>query len=193
MEDEVKYVIAKFKDNEFELEVNVSPKEETIWLTQEQIVTLFRTTKQNVSLHIINILNEKELNDSTVKEILTVRHEGSREVNRKIKYYNLDMIISIGYRVNSKKGIEFRKWANKVLKDYLLQGYIINKERTVVTNENFNNLLVVVNDIKSTQFDMNIRVNKLEDKVFNKDYDINKIFSINILDSNFITMLLNNI
>ncbi len=92
MEDEIKYEIVKFKDNEFELEVNVSPKEETIWLTQEQIVIIFRTTKQNVSLHIINILNEKELNDSTVKEILTVRREGSREVNRKIIYKKYPLV-----------------------------------------------------------------------------------------------------
>lgn len=85
------------------------------------------------------------------------------------------------------------------MKDYLLQGYTINKERTVVTNENFNNLLVVVNDIKSTQLDMNIRVNKLEDKVklYHLEHSIKdlgqKKFSINILDSNFITMLLNDI
>ena len=169
MEDEVKYEIVKFKDNEFELEVNVSPKGETIWLTQEQIVTLFRTTKQNVSLHIINILNEKELNDSTVKEILTVRREGSREVNRKIKYYNLDMIISIGYRVNSKKGIEFRKWANKVLKDYLLQGYAINENRVIVSNENYI-------ELQNQVVNINNRLLKIEDKVFDKDYDINKIF-----------------
>ena len=114
-----KYEVVKFIDGEFELEVNVSPAEETIWLSQEQIVMLFYTTKQNVSLHIRNILNDGELTDSTVKEILTVRSEGTRKVSRKIKLYNLDMIISIGYRINSKKGIVFRKWANQVLKEYL--------------------------------------------------------------------------
>ena len=194
MEDEVKYEIVKFKDNEFELEVNVSPKEETIWMTLDEIAILFDRHKSVISRHIKNIYLEKELVEtSTVAKNATVQIQGDREIKRYIEYYNLDVIISVGYRVKSNMGVKFRKWANKVLKDYLLQGYIINKERTVVTNENFNNLLVVVNDIKSTQFDMNIRVNKLEDKVFNKDYDINKIFSINILDSNFITMLLNNI
>ena len=132
-----KYEVVKFVDGEFELEVNVSPNEETIWLTQQQIEMLFYTTKQNVSLHIRNILNDGELNDSTVKEILTVRSEGTRKVSRKIKLYNLDMIISIGYRINSKKGIVFRKWANQVLKEYLLKGYVINENRVTVSNENY--------------------------------------------------------
>ena len=93
-----------------------------IYLFHKPILTLlFNTTKQNISFHVNNILNEGELERSTVKDYLTVRFEGMRKVTRKIKSYNLDMIISIGFRVNSKQGILFRKWANKVLKEYLLK------------------------------------------------------------------------
>ena len=169
MNEEKKYELVKFIDEGFELEVNVSPKEETIWLTQEQIVLLFNSTKQNINLHINNILNEDELTLSTVKENLTVRIEGSRTVKRKIKYYNLDMIISVGYRVNSKKGIEFRKWANKVLKEYLLKGYVINENRVTVSNENY---IELRNEVAS----INNRLIKVEDKVLDKEYNLSKIF-----------------
>ena len=141
MSEETKYELVKFIDNELELEVSVSPKEETIWMSQEQIVKLFNTSKQNISLHISNILKSGELEYSTVKENLTVQYEGERKIKRKIKLYNLEMIISVGYRVNSKRGIEFRRWANKVLKEYLLTGYVINEERSLVTNENYVRLI----------------------------------------------------
>ena len=163
-----KYEVIKFKDNEFEMDVNVSPNEETVWLTQEQIVLLFLTTKQNVSFHINNIIDSNELDvNSTVKEILTVRIEGKRKITRKIKYYNLDMIISIGYRVNSKRGILFRKWANQVLKQYLLNGYDINENRVVVSNENY---IELRNEVAS----INNRLIKIENKVFD-NYDKNSI------------------
>ena len=156
---EEKYEIVRFIDGELELEVNISPNEETIWLTQEQIVELFYSTKQNISFHINNILDENELDYSTVKEILTVRIEGNRKVKRKIKYYNLDMIISVGYRVNSKRGIKFRKWVNKILKEYLLKGYVINEERTLVTNENF---LRLINKVDSLDEKVHIIENKFK-------------------------------
>ena len=156
---EEKYEIVRFIDGELELEVNISPNEETIWLTQEQIVELFYSTKQNISFHINNILDENELDYSTVKEILTVRIEGNRKVKRKIKYYNLDMIISVGYRVNSKRGIKFRKWANKILKEYLLKGYVINEERTLVTNEKF---LRLINKVDSLDEKVHIIENKFK-------------------------------
>ena len=99
MEQNNKYELVKFIDNELELEVNVSPKEETIWMTQMQIAQLFNTTKQNVSLHINNIFKEGELNkNSVVKDFFTTASDGK---NYKIKYYNLDVVILIGYRVNS--------------------------------------------------------------------------------------------
>ena len=125
MNEETKYELVKFIDNELELEVSVSPKEETIWMSQEQIVKLFNTSKQNISLHISNILKSVELEYSTVKENLTVQYEGERKIK-----YNLEMIISVGYRVKSKRAILFRQWANKVLKEYLLKGYVINDTRS---------------------------------------------------------------
>lgn len=120
--------IFKSKDNQIEL--NVQFDEDTVWLTQEQMELLFQTTKQNVSLHIKNIFEEGELTDvSTVKESLTVRTEGNRKVQRKIQFYNLDVIISVGYRVKSQRGTQFRQWATQRLKDYLVQGYTINEKR----------------------------------------------------------------
>lgn len=91
MSENLKYEIVRLIDGELELEINISPDEETIWLTQEQIVELFYSTKQNISFHINNILEANELDYSTVKEILTVRIEGNKKVKRKIKYYNLVM------------------------------------------------------------------------------------------------------
>ena len=110
------------------LHLEVRLEEETVWLTQNQMLELFSSTKQNISLHINNIYKEGELEfDSTVKEYLTVQLEGKRKVNRKLLYYNLDVIISVGYRVKSQRGTQFRIWANRVLKEYLLRGYTLNQ------------------------------------------------------------------
>ena len=112
-------------DNEVKLEVRL--EEDTVWLTQAQIVELFQSSKANISEHIKNIYEQEELEESaTVRDFRTVRQEGKRQVVRTLTYYNLDAIISIGFRVNSKRGILFRQWANKVLKDYLLRGHAIN-------------------------------------------------------------------
>jgi hypothetical protein len=101
--------------------------DETVWLTQVQMVELFDSTKQNISLHISNVFKEGELSrDATVKDYLTVQKEGDRTVRRNVKYYNLDVIISIGYRVKSQRGTQFRIWATNVLRDYLLKGYAVN-------------------------------------------------------------------
>ena len=109
-------------DNEVKLEVRL--EEETVWLTQAQMAELFQTSKQNVSLHTNNIFKEKELSpDSVVKESLTTAADGKKY---RVKYYNLDVIISVGYRVKSIRGTQFRQWANKVLKEYLLKGHAIN-------------------------------------------------------------------
>ena len=113
-------------DETIRLEVRV--ENETVWLTQQQMAELFKATKQNVSLHINNIYKEGELDGiSTVKDSLTVRKEGNRTVQRQVKYYNLDVIISVGYRVKSVRGTRFRQWANRILKEYLLHGYSINR------------------------------------------------------------------
>lgn len=112
-------------DENVRLEVRIA--EETVWLSQQQMTILFQTTKQNVSLHINNIFKEGELRkEATVKDYLTVQSEGERKVNRMVSFYNLDVIISVGYRVKSQRGTRFRQWANGVLKDYLLKGYSIN-------------------------------------------------------------------
>ena len=113
-------------DETIKLEVRM--EDETVWLTQAQIVELFQSSKANISEHIKNIYEQEELEESsTVRDFRTVRQEGRRQVVRNLTYYNLDAIISIGFRVNSKRGIQFRQWANSVLKEYLLKGYSINQ------------------------------------------------------------------
>lgn len=121
--------------------VEVRVENENIWLTQSQMQTLFNQTKQNISLHINNIFNEGELaKPSTVKESLTVQNEGKRLVKRKIDYYSLDVIISVGYRVKSQRGTQFRIWANNVVKEYLIKGYIVNELRLKEQTEKFSEL-----------------------------------------------------
>ncbi len=121
-------------DEAVKLEVRL--EDETVWLTQAQMTELFQTSKQNISLHINNIFKEGELlKEATVKESLTVQTEGDRSVKRKVSYFNLDVIISTGYRVKSKRGTQFRQWANKVLKDYLLKGYSINQRVDQLENK----------------------------------------------------------
>lgn len=100
--------------------IDVKIENETVWLSQQQMAELYDTTKQNISLHIKNILDENELNEVwTVKEFLTVKKEGNRNIERNIKFYNLDMIISLGYRIKSKIATNFRKWATERLKEYI--------------------------------------------------------------------------
>ena len=121
-----KIIIYQSEDGKTQLDVKLEG--ETVWLTQAQMVELFQTSKQNVSLHINNIYKEGELEkEATVKDYLTVQSEGARTIHRRVKYYNLDMIISVGYRVNTKRGIRFRQWANSILKQYLVKGYAINE------------------------------------------------------------------
>lgn len=110
------------------LSIHVRVEDESVWLTQAQMSELFQSSKQNISLHIRNIYKEGELEESsTIKEYLTVQKEGKRDVQRRVSFYNLDVIISVGYRVKSLRGTQFRKWANQVLKEYLLKGYSINQ------------------------------------------------------------------
>ena len=121
-----KIVIYQTDDGRTQIDVRL--ESDTVWLTQAQMVELFQTTKQNVSLHVGNVFKEGELKqESTVKECLTVQKECQLEVARKVKYYNLDVIISVGYRVKSKRGTAFRIWARNVLKDYLGKGYAVNE------------------------------------------------------------------
>ena len=136
-------IIYETKDGETSIDVRM--EEETVWLTQAQMVDLFQTTKQNVSLHINNVYkeNEKEKN-STVKEYLTVQNEGRRLIRRNVKYYNLDVIISVGYRVKSQRGTQFRIWANSVLKRYLTQGFAIKENATQIQLQNLSSMLEIL-------------------------------------------------
>lgn len=117
-----------FKDGTLELNVPVSWEQETVWLTRNQMAELFDRDVKTIGKHINNALKE-ELDNSTVANFATVQMEGGREVERNIEHYNLDMIISVGYRVKSTRGVQFRKWANSILKQYIIQGYAVNANR----------------------------------------------------------------
>ena len=112
-----------FTDGEINIEVRVSPEQGTVWLTQKQMEELFGVSQANVSEHINNILNSGELDETSIG--ISDKSSGAR----KPKVYNLDMILSVGYRVNSKRGIAFRRWANNVLNQYIVQGYSLNEKR----------------------------------------------------------------
>ena len=122
----MKNEIVLFENQSVKLEVNM--KDESVWLNREQLSILFDRDVKTIGKHINSALKE-ELDSSTVAKFATVQNEGGRKVIRDIEYYNLDMIISIGYRVKSQNGIIFRKWANKILKDYMIKGYAINQKR----------------------------------------------------------------
>lgn len=110
------------------IKLEVRLENETVWLTQAQMAELFDVKENTITYHIKEIYNTEELEiESTTRKIRVVRKEGNRDVNRNIDFYNLDMIISVGYRVSSKRGVRFRQWANKILKEYLLKGYSINQ------------------------------------------------------------------
>jgi hypothetical protein len=132
----MKNEIVLYRPNEMSEHIEVRLEDETVWLSQQQMAKLFNQTKQNISLHINNCFKEGELEKvATVKNSLTVQKEGNRTVTRKLEYYNLDVIISVGYRVRSMQGTLFRKWATKILKDYLLKGYVINQRVDRIENE----------------------------------------------------------
>ncbi|MGJ0289738.1 virulence RhuM family protein [Aliarcobacter cryaerophilus] len=144
--------------NDGELELKVSVDSETIWLTQKQIAEVFGGTKQNISLHINNIYKEKELDKiSTIKYYLTVQKEGNREVTRNIEHYNLDMILSLGYRINSIKATKFRQWATSVLKNYIQNGYAINNHK--ITEQRLfaleNDMQFIKSKIKNNSLEFN--------------------------------------
>ncbi len=164
MSKEIKYDIVKFVDEEIELEVSVSPKEETIWMTANQMAVLFKKDEKTIRKHINNIFKEGELifENNTQK----MRVVG---VNQPINIYNLNVIISVGYRVKSTAGVRFRIWANKVLREYLLKGYVINENRVTVSNDNYI-------ELRNEVANINNRLIKIEDKVLEKEYGLDKIF-----------------
>ena len=142
------YKLIKFKDNEFELDVNVSPEEDTVWLTKDDIALLFERDRTVISKHINNIYKEGELDEKSTRA-KNAHVPPSRNRLYESNYYNLDVIISVGYRVKSKRGIIFRKWANNVLKQYLLKGYVIDGDRVTVSKESFLELENNVREIKN--------------------------------------------
>lgn len=126
--------IVLFETEDKAVTLSVPVEQETVWLNRNQMAELFNRDVKTIGKHINNALRE-ELDNSTVAKFATVQNEGGRDVERDIEYYNLDMIISVGYRVKSKRGVEFRKWANSVLKQYILQGYAVNNNRIAQLGE----------------------------------------------------------
>ena len=150
MENEI--IIYQTQDGQTKIDVRL--KNETVWLTQNQMAELFQTTKQNVSSHIKNIFEEGELSEnSTVKDYLTVQQEGNRKVSRNISYYNLDVIISVGYRVKSLRGTQFRIWATQVLKEYMKKGFALNDDllKQAGGGGYWKELLERIRDIRSSE------------------------------------------
>ena len=135
--------------------IEVRLQNETVWLSQQQLAELFQTTKQNISLHLKNIYEENELEEnSTVKEYLTVRKEGNREVQRNLTFYNLDAIISVGYRIKSHIATSFRIWATKRLKEYIVKGFTLDDERLKeggTKNNYFDELFERIRDIRTSE------------------------------------------
>ena len=152
MEEKNNIVIYQLEDGKTKIDVKL--EDETVWLSQQQITDLYDTTKQNISLHIKNIFDEEELDiNSTVKEFLTVQKEGNRKVERKVKYYNLDMIISLGYRIKSKVATNFRRWATERLKEYMIKGFTMDDERLKGNGGGnyWKELLARIKDIRSSE------------------------------------------
>ena len=150
--DNSEIVIYQTEDGQTKIEVRL--EDETVWLTQAQMAELFQTTKQNVSLHINNAYKEGELESmATVKDYLTVQLEGDREVTRSVKHYNLDAIISVGYRVKSLRGVQFRRWATGVLREYLIKGFAMNDEllKKAGGGNYWSELLARIRDIRSSE------------------------------------------
>ena len=165
--------IEVFEDGDFKLEVCINPKENTVWLTQEQISKLFTVDRSTITKHIKNILEEEELDESNVKKMHIPFSD------KLIHTYNLNMIISIGFRVNSKRATKFRIWANKIIEQHLLKGYTIDESRVTLYKENY--------------IELNNTVLRLEDKVISHDKEItllkNKFETKELTEENFNELL----
>ena len=164
---EKKYELIKFEDGDFSLDVNVSPEEDTVWLTQEQMAILFNRDTSVISRHISNILKEKECDESNLQKMQIPFSD------KPITIYDLNIILSVGYRVKSSRGNQFRKWANSVLKQYLLNGYAINAERIMAYQSNILQLEANVINIEN-------RLKNLEMTIYSDNTQI--IFEGEILE-----------
>ena len=154
---EKKYELIKFEDGEFSLDVNVSPDEETVWLTAQEMAYMFERDYKTIQKHINNVFFEKELDK--ISNSQKVRLTGN---DKPTQYYNLNVIISVGYRVKSQRGTQFRIWANSVLKQYLLNGYSINNKRCIECQENIITLNNKVNYLIENTSNINNRLLSLE-------------------------------
>ena len=145
--------IILYKDDEGKVSVNVRFADEDVWLTQLQLASIYDTTKQNISQHIQGIFSDGELDEeATVKKFLTVQNEGGRKVNRNLDHYNLDMIIALGYRVQSQVAVRFRRWATQRLHEYIQKGFTMDDERLKQGgNRYFRELLQRIRDIRSSE------------------------------------------
>lgn len=150
---EQKGEILIYRSKQGNTKIDVRLENESLWLTQQKMADLFQTTKQNISLHLINIYKEGELEEnSTVKDFLTVQKEGRRNINRLIAWYNLDAVISVGYRVKSTIATQFRIWATKQLKEFIIKGFVLDDERLKQARNNyFDELLSQIRDIRSSE------------------------------------------
>ncbi|ATA68188.1 hypothetical protein CGC48_05820 [Capnocytophaga cynodegmi] len=141
-----------FTTDDKKISLQVSLEKETVWLTQSQMSFLFDTSTDNIGLHLKNIFLEEELDEfSTTEDFSVVRQEGKRQVKRTLKHYNLDAILSVGYRVSSKRATQFRKWATQTLKQHLVQGYTINEQRLKERGIEFNEVLSLLSSTLENQ------------------------------------------
>lgn len=150
--EQAQFLLYSTEDGKIKIETRL--QDENIWLTQNQMAELFQTTQQNISLHILNIYESGELQrDPTHKEFLSVRSEGKRSIKRNIDCYNLDMIISVGYRVNSLRGTQFRMWATERLREYIIKGFTMDDERLKSSGGGnyFDEILARIRDIRSSE------------------------------------------
>ena len=153
MSNENKNAIVIYQGKDGEVELRADVENDTIWATQAQVSDLFDTTPQNITLHLKNIYNEGELTlEATCKESLQVQKEGGRALKRKTKFYNLDAIIAVGYRVNSKKATLFRIWATGVLREYLKNGYALQKSKLHESPEALEGLDEALTLLKSEKY-----------------------------------------
>ena len=150
--DKGQFLLYQTPDGESKIEVKL--QDDTVWLSLDQMAELFQRNKSTISRHIKNVLEEGELlADSTIANFATVQNEGKRHVERQITYYNLDMIISVGYRVHSYRGVQFRIWATKVLKEYIVKGFALNDDllKRAGGGNYFDELLARIRDIRSSE------------------------------------------
>ena len=165
--------VVVFIDDGLELNINFDYENETVWLTQAQLSELFESSSDNISLHLKNIYGEGELSESlTTEDFSVVRIEGSREVKRIIKHYNLDDVLSVGYRVKSIKATQFRKWANTILSSYLKKGYVINSSKVKIPN--LTEITEILDNYRKFDGDLHLSGNELLEFMiaYNRSYSL---------------------